>query len=364
MRVEIEAVVRRILRSPERLRLFFAEGGAAAATMLRFRRTVLPRIEPLVVRLHERAQAIPDDLLREQALAALRDKAFHIAGACIFATWLPPYAARDYVETIVPLEAIYDYLDNLCDRHPIVTPQAFATLHGAVADALDPAAPVRDYYAFGPHGNDGGYLAWLVRTVQRRLARLADRDALGDLPSLAAHLYGEMQSIVHLPPGERECICVDWYERRRGPYIDLDWHEFTAAAGSQLHVYAPIAAIFAGRPEVASATFHAYFPYACAVHVLLDSFLDRDDDRRTGDLNFTIVYPRQAALRARIAHMLDAAFARVAELPSPHRHRAVLRAMMLFYLSHPALPPEREAEAIALLRTVPRAKGRMRTAEE
>ena len=66
----------------------------------------------------------PDPALRREAVASIEGKAYHVAGACILATFLPSAAAEHYIEIVAPLETIYDYLDNLCDRLPNVPPAA------------------------------------------------------------------------------------------------------------------------------------------------------------------------------------------------------------------------------------------------
>ncbi len=71
---------------------------------------------------------------------------------------------------VASLETIYDYLDNLCDRLPGVSQTAFATLHGALLDALDDRRTPGDYYRDGPAGDDGGYLDSLVADVRGELA--------------------------------------------------------------------------------------------------------------------------------------------------------------------------------------------------
>jgi tetraprenyl-beta-curcumene synthase len=294
---------------------------------------------------------IPDPQLRAQALASVDGKAYHVAGACILANFLTGEAAKQYVAVVAPLESIYDYLDNLCDRHPAVTVDAYPVLHRAIADALDPQATPRDYYANGPAGDDGGYLKALVERTQIALRDVPHLDALAPHFAHAATLYGEMQTHKHYPPGERERRCVEWYELHRARYRDIDWHEFACAAGSQFHVYGPLYEAFAGRRNAISPAYDAYFPYVSALHVLLDAFIDQAEDREHGELNFTQVYGGAAALRTRARILFDAAKSRVRELPGERAHRFVIDVMTLFYLSHPKIAAQGlEREARGLLR--------------
>ncbi len=349
---DIVFALRTVLGSPERLRALFAGGPSTALELVRFMTRVVPLSAASLEAIRERAQMIPDDQLRAEALSSVDRKAYHVAGACILATFLPPDAARNYVAIVAPLETIYDYLDNLCDRHPDVGVEAYPVLHLAIADALNPDAPLRDYYARGPSGDDGGYLRDLVARTQRALAVAPHLDLLTPHFAHAAALYGEMQTHKHYPAGEREQRCVAWYEGHRDRYADIDWHEFACAAGSQFHVYGPLFEAFRGRRDAIAGTYDAYFPYVSALHVLLDAFIDQAEDREHGELNFSHVYGGAGALRSRVRILFATARARLRALPGDRAHRFVLDVMTLFYLSHPKVAAQGlEREARALLRT-------------
>ncbi|HUA08471.1 MAG TPA: DUF2600 family protein [Candidatus Acidoferrales bacterium] len=354
---DIAFAFRTVLGSRERLRALFASGPGTAIDLVRFMTRIVPLSAANLDAIRERAQAIPDPQLRAEALASVNGKAYHVAGACILATFLPVQSARRYVAIVAPLETIYDYLDNLCDRHPEVGVDAFPVLHHAIADALDPSARLRDYYARGPAGDDGGYLRDLVLRTQQALAATPHLDLLRPHFAHAAQLYGEMQTHKHYPVGERERRCVAWYERYRERYADIDWHEFACAAGSQFHVYGPLFEALLDRRDAIAGTYDAYFPYVSALHVLLDAFIDQAEDREHGELNFSRVYGGAAALRARVARLFAAAKQRLGALPGDRAHRFVLDVMTLFYLSHPKVAAQGlEREARALLRTNARSR--------
>jgi tetraprenyl-beta-curcumene synthase len=348
---DIGFALRTVLRSPLRLRTLLRRGPGTLIELLRFLRVVVPLSAAALAEIREHAERIPDPLLRREALASVDRKAYHVAGGCILANFLEPQAARRYVAVVAPLESIYDFLDNLCDRHPAVTVDAYPVLHRAIADALDPNAPLRDYYASGPGGDDGGYLRWLVHRTRDALAGVPHLDALLPHFAQAAALYGEMQTHKHYPPGEREQRCVAWYEQHREQYRDIDWHEFASAAGSQFHVYGPLFEAFSGRRDAISRAYDAYFPYASALHVLLDAFIDQAEDREHGELNLARVYGGAAALQTRARTLFELAKARFAQLPGERAHCFVLDVMTLFYLSHPKIAAQGlEREARGLLR--------------
>lgn len=347
---DIVSAILRVIRSRDRLGVLLSDRGQITWNISRFLHSIVPLARKELDAIALQANKIPDMALRTQALSSINFKAFHAAGACIHATFLPRHHAEHFVRIVVPLESIYDYLDNLCDRHPIVSPEAYPVLHGAIADALDPRAPLRDYYRAGPTGDDGGYLAGLVQCVQRELAPLHTHAHLALHFARAAQLYARMQSAVHLPTAQRVGACVDWYDSERIAFHELDWHEFACAAGSQFQVYAPLYAAFS-TPDEIDATFDAYFPWVSALHVLLDSFIDQDEDRASGDLNFAQIYGKPADLRGRASWLAANARSRFDQLHKPQEHRFVLTTMALFYLSHPKLA-KRESEALKLLKAI------------
>ncbi len=330
--------MRAVIANPVRLRFLLRDGWETPWQIVRFLRLVVPRAASTLRKIRSNALAIPDERLRTEALASIDAKAYHVAGASILATFLPRASARRYIELVTPLESIYDYLDNLCDRHPNVDPDAYPVLHQAIADALDPSASPRNYYARGPTGEDGGYLHGLVVRTQAALRGVDGYEILLPVFREAATLYSEMQTYKHYPPNERVRACVEWYERRRdGRSAGLAWYEFACAAGSQLQIYAPLFELMAGRRGSAQAAYDAYFPSVGALHVLLDSFIDQAEDREHGELNFASLYASPQNLRERITDLSRVSQEHLRALPDYRIHRFVLRVMLLFYLTHPKI---------------------------
>jgi tetraprenyl-beta-curcumene synthase len=332
---EVRSTAARVARSAPRLSMLAGGGTETAFDLLRFLRNVVPRASRALDQVRATAQAIPDERLRVQALNSIDAKAYHVAGGCILATFLSRPAAEHYIEIVAPLETIYDYLDNLCDRHPNVSANAYPVLHRAVFDALDPTRRIGGYYELGPFGDDGDYLVTLVRRVRRALHRLSDYELVLPLFHEAAKFYGEMQTFVHLPQGEREAACERWFAGQRSRFGDLLWQEFACAAGSQFQVYAPLFMLFDSSYEAIAASYDAYFPAVSALHVLLDSFIDQEEDRENADLNFVAAYPSRVHFFERVAILARRAVAGFSRLPDRHRHHFVLRTMALFYLTHP-----------------------------
>jgi tetraprenyl-beta-curcumene synthase len=312
----------------------------------------VPKASRRLAALRVQAAEIPDPKLRAQALASIDEKAYHVQGGSILATFLDRAEAERFVAIVVPLETIYDYLDNLCDRLGGVPPAAFATLHEALPDALDPDGPARDYYRDGPALDDGGYLRGLVEAVREGLRRLPNYGAVADRTREAAAFYSDLQSFKHLDGNERETRCQSWYEQHRERFPDLYWWEFAAACGSSLPVFAML--FLASRPELrprdVATTFAAYFPSVSAVHILLDYFIDQAEDREHRELNFVACYATLGEAVERVRGLVADAALRVKTLADAEGHSFLLNAMCLFYLTHPKVFAQRlDGESAALL---------------
>jgi tetraprenyl-beta-curcumene synthase len=349
---DLNTVVSTVLRSPTRLRRLLALGPRGLASMARFLGAVVPRASQVLRTIEDAARRIPEPALREQALASISDKAYHVQGGCILATFLKGDAAALYVDIVAPLETIYDYLDNLCDRLPDVPVTAYPTLHEALLDALDDRRPIADYYRDGPRLDDGGYLRGLVERVRAGITVLPNYRAVrAELAQIAGY-YAELQTFKHAGPGAREAVCTAWYERNRARFPGLYWWEFAAACGSSLPVFALLylASQPALAPDAVDRTLAAYFPNVSAVHILLDYFIDQAEDREHRELNFIACYASSAQAVSRVRRLVATTAARVRTLKDGEWHAFVLRAMCLFYLTHPKVYEQHlDAESTAVL---------------
>ncbi len=332
-----------VFSRPTRLRRVLALGPYGWYATARFLGRVVPLASRELAKIRSRAGAIPDRALREQAIASIDDKAYHVQGGAILATFLPYARARQYVAIIAALETIYDYLDNLCDRLPGVSREGFATLHESLLDALDDRRPLHDWYAAGPPGDDGGYLFSLVESARRGLRELPHYEAVRERLVEVARFYAELQIFKHGAPGVRERACQDWFARNRESFPGLTWYEFAAACGSSLPVFALIE--LAAREQLSDehidATLDVYFPSVSALHILLDYFIDQAEDAEHGELNFVACYPSREEAIARLRRLVTGTLASVHTLAGAAKHRFVVQAMCVFYLTHPKVFEQR-----------------------
>ena len=352
IRRDVNSVVATVLRTPTRFRRLLGLGPRGLTHMGRFLLRIVPRASRALAAIHARAESIPDDGLREQALASIEDKAYHVQGGCILATFLPGAMATQYVEIVAPLETIYDYLDNLCDRLPNVSYAAYPTLHEALLDALDDRRTPGDYYRDGPERDDGGYLRWLVERVRTGLRTLPNYAAVREGLLDVGQYYAELQTFKHAAAHEREAFCNDWYDRHRERFPGMYWWEFAAACGSSMPVFALI--YLASQPTLAPGevdlTLAAYFPNVSAVHILLDYFIDQAEDREHRKLNFVACYSTSFEAVDRVRRLVSTTASRLRTLVHADRHDFMLKAMCMFYLTHPKVFEQKlDAESARVL---------------
>jgi tetraprenyl-beta-curcumene synthase len=94
-----------------------------------------------------------------------------------------------------------------------------------------------------------------------------------------------------------------------------------------------------------------YFPWLCGLHILLDYFIDLDEDLQHGDLNFVSFYPGTKSKEDGLTRFLDESLVRVETLPRPVFHRTVTQGLLALYLSDPkALSADRNKISQQLLR--------------
>jgi tetraprenyl-beta-curcumene synthase len=165
--------------------------------------------------------------------------------------------------------------------------------------------------------------------------------------------YAELQTFKHAAAGEREAFCNAWYGRQSARFPGLYWWEFAAACGSSMPVFALVYLASQPRLDVATIgrTLAAYFPNLSAVHILLDYFIDQAEDREHHELNFVACYANSTQAVERLSRLVAITSEKIGVLADAERHHFVLRAMCLFYLTHPKVfEQDLDAQGATILR--------------
>jgi tetraprenyl-beta-curcumene synthase len=295
-----------------------------------------------------RARAIPSPELRRQALASIADKIFHCEGGGIYSL-LAGDRHREAVRFIVAYQTISDYLDNLCDRSTSLDPQDFRALHASMRQALTPGAGLDDYYRFRDAQDDGGYLASLVKTCQQVLAGLPTYELIAPHLHELAERYCALQVYKHVREEERVPLLKAWFGEHASSVPPMAWYEFAACSGSTLGIFCLVAHACGGdcTAELAREIRDAHFPWVQGLHILLDYFIDQEEDRRAGDLNFCSYYRDQREMVTRLSHFYRQADLSVYALPHARFHRLVNKGLLAVYCADAKVRRQRETRAAA-----------------
>lgn len=297
-------------------------------------RNVLPDVHVLLNYWKKRATEIPNEELKSQALSSIAHKTFHCEGGAIMA--LTAYVKKDTaIEFIVAYQTISDYLDNLCDRSVSLDPADFAALHESMEDALTVDAPPRDYYRFRDDQNDGGYLVELMQTCQSVLKNMPNYKFIKPKLLELCRYYCDLQIHKHVKKEEREERLIALYKKVQHKFPEMTWYEFSACSGSTLGIFCLVSYALRSDFEERYVTMieRGYFPYIQGLHILLDYFIDQDEDRAGGDLNFCFYYENEEEIFQRLLYFLREADRYTRELPDQKFHKMIIRGLLGIYLS-------------------------------
>jgi tetraprenyl-beta-curcumene synthase len=315
---------------------------------------IFPEVRRELARWTYFAGKIPDKELRQQALASLSTKKFHAQGGSVYALYPGVAHQESMVSFIVAFQTISDYLDNLCDRAGVEDEFSFRQLHLALSDAADPNEELHDYYQYYPYQNDLGYLGLLVSECRTQLVKLPALSLI--IPSLKKQvkLYTDLQALKHIDKAVREDKLKQWALTYQKQYPEISWWEFSAATGSTLGIFLLAAAASQeslDSEEIAQIDT-AYFPWIDGLHILLDYFIDAQEDRAMGDLNFTNYYQSKLQCQERLSLFIEKSFKRASGLLYPKFHKTVIMGLLAMYLSDPkAITATNRAISESLLHT-------------
>jgi tetraprenyl-beta-curcumene synthase len=316
--------------------------------MSRVYRKILPAVHQELAYWRSRAEEIPNPELRKQALASIEHKTFHCEGGAILALT----AGEDYrqaVKFIVAYQTISDYLDNLCDRSTSLDPNDFASLHESMTDALLVNAGRKNYYHLREDQDDNGYLNDLSETCRSVLKELQHYDIIRDYLLELCRFYCDLQIHKHVKREERVPRLENWFQRYQNQLPEMEWYEFSACSGSTLGIFCLISYAMRNDFKASDADNirNGYFPYIQGLHILLDYFIDQEEDIAGGDLNFCFYYRNQESLFNRLTHFMVEADRHTEFLPHKKFHQLINRGLLGIYLSDSKVRKQKDVRKLA-----------------
>ncbi len=296
-------------------------------------RGIFPEVNRALAYWKARAGRIPNEELRSQALASIETKRFHCQGGGVYAL-LAGERWKEAVQFIVAYQTISDYLDNLCDRSTSMDPADFSLLHQAMYDAITPGSKLQNYYLLREDQDDGHYLADLVQTCQTILNSVDNYAIIQNRLQQLEGMYKDLQVHKHVKMEERIPRLTNWFSKHQQTVPTLSWYEFSAAAGSTLGIFCLVAYALGGKMtnELGASVYQSYFPSVQGLHILLDYYIDQQEDIQESDLNFCSYYPTQQQLRDRLLYFIEEANKQVQGLPDARFHEMVIKGLVGLYL--------------------------------
>jgi tetraprenyl-beta-curcumene synthase len=287
-----------------------------------------------VARWRALAATIPDERLRDDALRAIQHKRTNIDGAALFST-LPRRRDPNLLRLLVAYEILADFLDCAGERGAHVGVANGLHLYRALRDALDPAAPIGNYYRYHPWSEDGGYLLQLVATCRRTCGHLPSFQTVRPLVAHAASLT-DVLALNHEPHRlSRDATLRAWAKRHFPGRSELAWFEWCGAASAWLAILALLALAADeayGAPE-AGAVYAAYLPWVSLAGTMLDSYVDVEEDAAADAHSYIAHYPSRQASTERVIAILGRSLQELATLRDGHRHLVIIGCMVAMYLS-------------------------------
>ncbi len=302
------------------------------------------------------AARIPDPALRRLAIEALEQKRGNLEGAAAFAALVGRASRSHVVDALVGCQAICDYLDLLCEQPNRDPVRNGNRLHRALIVATTPGESHCDYYLHHAHSDDGGYLRALVESVRRSLTALPRLSLISEPMRRTTGRIVAYQSFNHGDKSGSYESFERWASAETRSTTGLRWWETGAGAGSTMTLFVLIAA--AADPSLREcdmvAIENAYFPWIGALHSLLDSLVDHDEDIATGERGLIDCYPSPLDAARRMSTIAGEALHRASALPQGRRHALILAAMTSFYLCelHRSASPHAQLIAPSVLEAI------------
>ncbi|WP_173918726.1 tetraprenyl-beta-curcumene synthase family protein [Halobacillus sp. Marseille-Q1614] len=328
--------------------------------MVKVYKDIFPRVHHELNYWKKKAECIPDLELRMQALASIDSKTFHCEGGGVYAL-LAGENLGEAVRFIVAYQTISDYLDNLCDRSTSMDPQDFRQLHQSMTDALTPSNELKDYYAFREEKNDGDYLQDLVKTCQDVLRQSEAYAVTEKYTTKLGYLYNDLQVHKHVKEEERLPRLMSWFETHQDMCSNLKWYEFSACTGSTLGIFCLVSYALGGEMEesLAQRIEESYFPYMQGLHILLDYYIDQEEDKEEGDLNFCSYYDHEEMMKERLVYFVKQTNHSIQSLPHRGFHEMVHEGLVGMYLADRKVKAMQHAKSF--VRSMLKASGKKAT---
>lgn len=307
---------------------------SAIKVVKRAKKETIPKAHKQLAYWKQEGQKIQDEDIRNQATWTVNDKTFHAEGGSIIGL-LAGDNQDGYVQFMVGYQSICDYLDTLCDKNDSHNPDDFRAMHQALLDSLEKDGEMGDYYQFRPGFNDDGYLKKLVASCRKAIQSFPGFDVMQADMKEVSQYYIDFQVYKHVEEDKREPLLIQFYEENQALVPGMRWYEFACGAASTLALYT-LAAYASSAPrtkEESKQIKDAYFPWVQGLHIMLDYFIDQEEDRLENEMNFAAYYETKTEMFERFRFLDEEATKRLVGLPDEKFHLLIKKGLYAIYLS-------------------------------
>jgi len=236
---------------------------------------------------------------------------------------------------LVTYELLWDLLDNLSESAAAHSRTDGYVLHLAIAEAIDPRAPISDYYRNHPWRNDGGYLHSLVKACQQGCSSLPAYPLIREI-ALSEARRAQVLALNHHPdPTHRDTELQRWVVEEYPGERRVNWWELSGAASAPLTIHAllALAAVPACGENDIARTYAAYCPWLSAATTMLDSYVDQPEDIQHAAHSYIAHYPTPDSALRGIQGLVLRSVIEARSLDNGHKHAVIAAAMIAMYLS-------------------------------
>ncbi|MGL4335735.1 MAG: DUF2600 family protein [Turicibacter sp.] len=303
--------------------------------LFNFYKTYQPVTKQRLKEFKNHAHTIPDSFLKKEALKSINGKTFHCYGASFYANLVQPEQVTSFLTFVTAYQTISDYLDNLIDQTTIINETNFLRLHQCMIDIFKLTPKLPNYYQYQVQQNDDGYLNHLVRQSQAVLKTIPQYEKYSSEFLRLAYLYIDLQVFKHLKVSQRELKLQAWHETNKHLAPDLSWYEFGAASGSTLGIFSLLAyAMNQTQYQVKPLeVYHSFFPSIQLLHIMLDYFIDLEEDITDKELNFFAYYESVDDGVSQLVEQYKQANISATKLPNRLFHHTINDGLFALYLA-------------------------------
>jgi len=218
-----------------------------------------------------------------------------------------------------------------------------------MTDALTPGANSENYYRYRLEQEDGGYLQDLVVTCQTFLSSLSQFAIIQPALLELAGYYCDLQVHKHVNDEERVPRLQQWFQEHRARLPEMSWYEFSACSGSTLGIFCIVSYTTLSRPveQLVNRLKEGFFPWIQGLHILLDYFIDQQEDKLGGDLNFCFYYDSSEVMLKRLEHFVKQSNVSITHFPDSKFHRMINQGLLGLYLADKKVSEQRQVRQMA-----------------